>query len=109
MTIQTTRSSDMAKIELSPKHKEFQKMKRFVQKRFPGATTQAKGDGTYSVVDANGREVRNEELLFPPAKTVWEAWQQAKYSHWFTNMIRKSNNAFNEEKIYKAIAKESGE
>jgi hypothetical protein len=99
----------MAKIQLSPRQKEFQKMKRFVQKRFPGATTKANGDGTYSVVDAYGLEVRNEELLFPPANTVWEAWHQAKYSHWFTNMIRKSNNAFNEEKIYKAIAKESGE
>jgi hypothetical protein len=44
--------------------------------------------------------------MLPPASTVREAWTQAKYAAWFTNMIRKSNAAFSDEKIYKKMAKE---
>lgn len=47
--------------------------------------------------------------MIPLAKSVRKAWDDAKYSIWFTNMIRKSNAAFNEEKIFKKLAKESGE
>jgi hypothetical protein len=93
-----------------PAHiKEFQKVKRFVQKRFPGASTVVNSDGFFSVVDSTGRAVVSEALYIPPAKTVREAWLQAKYCHWYSNMIRKSNNAFSDEKIYKKLAKEAGE
>jgi hypothetical protein len=89
--------------------KEFQKVKRFVLKRFPGASTVRNSDGSYSVLDGTGRQLISEALLIPPAKTVREAWNQVKYCHWYTNMIRKSNNAFSDEKIYKKLAKEAGE
>lgn len=101
----------MAKIQISPEQKEFAKVKRFIQKRFPGARTQAKwvdGKVRYQVIDGNGYVVVDPELLLPPADTVRQAWQDAKYCAWFTNMIRKSNNAFNEEKMIKKINKELG-
>ena len=98
-----------AKIILSANQKEFQKIKRFIEKRFPGAHTIRTRSGHYQVVDECGFTVVNPEMMLPPANTVREAWKQAKYSHWFSNMIRKSNNAFSDEKIYKKLAKESGD
>jgi hypothetical protein len=92
--------------------KEFLKAKRFVQKRFPGARTVAKrsGDAMYfQVVDGNGYAVVDPQLLIPPATSVKQAWTNAKYSAWFSNMIHKSNVAFSDEKIIKKLARESGE
>ena len=92
--------------------KEFLRMKRYVDKKFPGAHTIAKiinGSTTYQVVDGRGFAVVSQELFLPPAQTVRKAWEQAKYAAWFTNMIRKSNAAFSDEKMYKKMAKESGD
>lgn len=100
------------KIPVSAEQKEFLKVKRFVMKRFPGAHTVAKvvGDKTYyQVVDSQGFAVVDPELMIPPATSVRKAWRDAKYAAWFSNMIRKSNMAFNEEKMWKKLAKESGE
>jgi hypothetical protein len=100
------------KVQLTPKQKEFAKVKRFVEKRFPGAHTLAKPavkGHKYVVVDGGGFAIVNGELMIPFASSVRKAWEDAKYSIWFTNMIRKSNAAFNEEKIFKKLAKESGE
>lgn len=92
--------------------KEFLKVKRYVQKRFPGARTVAKpsgGEMYFQVVDGNGYAITNPELLIPPATSVKQAWTNAKYSAWFSNMIHKSNIAFSDEKIIKKLARESGE
>ena len=92
--------------------KDFLKVKRFVQKRFPGARTVAKPSGNemyYQVVDGNGYAVVDPALLIPPATTVKQAWTNAKYSAWFSNMIHKSNVASSDEKIIKKLARESGE
>lgn len=101
------------KVELSPKQKEFQKIKKFVMKRFPGAHTVAVptcgNQLLYQVVDANNRAVVSPELMIPLGKTVTQAWTNAKYGAWFSNMIRKSNNAFSEEKMYKKLARENKE
>lgn len=102
----------MAKVQLSPEQHEFQKLKRFVDKRFPGARTEAfesAGVRYYRVVDGRGYSIVDPELMLRPATTVRQAWIDAKYASWFTNMIRKSNNAFSDEKIYKKLAKESGD
>lgn len=102
----------MAKTVITPEQKEFQKLKRFVDKRFPGARTEAfesAGSMYYRVVSGAGFAIVDPELMIPPAKTVRQAWIDAKYCAWFSNMIRKSNAAFNEEKIYKKLAKEAGE
>tara|TARA_R110000822_G_scaffold84443_2_gene198258 strand:- start:456 stop:776 length:321 start_codon:yes stop_codon:yes gene_type:complete len=84
---------------LSPEQREFNKVKRFVQKRFPGAHT-VLHNGSFKVVDEDGLSVVSPELYMPPAKTIREAWNMAKYVHWFQNMMRKSNNAFDETKTY---------
>jgi hypothetical protein len=102
----------MAKPTLTPEQKEFQKLKRFVQKRFPGAYVTGRivdGGVQYSVVDGRGVAVVDEDLLLPAATTAKQAWEQAKYCAWFTNMIRKSNTAFDDERMYKKLAKECGE
>lgn len=102
----------MAKVVLTPEQKEFQKLKRFVDKRFPGARTEAfesAGSMYYRVVSGAGYAIVDPELMIPPAKTVRQAWVDAKYCAWFSNMIRKSNNAFSDEKIYKKLAKEYGD
>ena len=96
------------KIVLTEEQKEFQKVKRFVQKRFPGAHTIKQTAGNYVIVDAKGSSVLDPEMLLPPVYTVRDAWKQAKYNHWYSNMIRKSNNAFSDEKIYRKLAKERG-
>jgi hypothetical protein len=101
----------MKKFE-TPEQQEFQKMKRFIQKRFPGAHTVAKEAGKklqYTVLDGRGYSIVDPELRLPATYTVRKAWEQAKYAAWFTNMIRKSNNAFSDEKMLKKMAKESGE
>lgn len=95
------------KEQLTPEQREFQRIKRFVIKRFPGAHTMQKEEGTYVIVDGDGFEVRSQELMLPYATSVREAWNQAKFGNWWDNMIRKSTNAFSDEKIYKKLAKES--
>lgn len=97
---------------ISPTQKEFNKVKRFICKRFPGARTEAfmyNSQMCYRVVDGDGINVVDSELMLPPCTTVLQAWLTAKYAVWFTNMVRKSNNAFTEEKIYKKLAKEACE
>ena len=93
---------------IDPKHKEFQKLKRFVSKRFPGAHTIAKDvDGKlhYTVLDGYGYAIVDQKLMLPPALSVRKAWEHAKYAAWFSNMIRKSNNAFSDEKLIKRMSK----
>jgi hypothetical protein len=100
----------MKKVKMTPNQKEFQKVKRFVMKRFPGARTAMNSAGNFAVVYGDNAEpVVSPELFISPARTVREAWTQAKYAAWFSNMIRKSNAAFSDEKIYKKLARESGE
>lgn len=106
------KSVKVKKPVLTPEQKEFAKLKRFIEKRFPGARTVARmisGKLYFQVVDGNGISVVDPELRIPFSKSVREAWTTAKYGAWFQNMIRKSNNAFSDEKIYKKLAKESGE
>jgi len=91
--------------KISPEQREFLKVKRFIQKRFPGAYTIQRTDGSFAVVGGNGISIVDPELMLPPTYTVRKAWEQAKYVHWFSNMMRKSNNAFSDEKIYKSMNK----
>lgn len=98
----------MKKKILTDKEIEFKKLKRFVQKRAPGARTIIESDGTYSLIDTQGEYVINNSLMLPSAPTIRKAWEYAKYSLWYSNMIQKSNAAFCEEKIYKKLIKESG-
>ena len=98
------------KVIITSEQKEFLKVKRFVKKKFQGAYVISRHNGTrFQVVDENGFLVIDPELRIPLAKTVRQAWEYAKYGAWFGNMIRKSNAAFSDEKIYKKLAKEHGD
>lgn len=100
------------KITITPEQKEFAKVKRFIVKRFPGAHTVARKFESgikFQVVDGDGLSVVDPELRIPLSTTVRGAWNTAKYGAWFQNMIRKSNAAFSEDKMYKKLAKESGD
>lgn len=97
---------------MTPEEKEFAKVKRFIEKRFPGARTVARiinGETLFQVVDGDGIAIVDPELMIPYDRTVRGAWNTAKYGAWFQNMIRKSNNAFSDEKIFKKITKENKE
>ena len=97
--------------EIAAKQKEFKKLKALVQRRYPNAKTVAKQLGEtiyYNVVDCDGISIIDPELMLPRATSVRQAWLNAKLCRWFSGMIRKSNNAFNEEKIYKQLIKENG-
>lgn len=96
----------MAKKVITPEQKEFAKVRRFVEKRAPGAHTVLRNE-SYVILDGKGYNVVQQELMLPPAKSVKEAWQQARYSLWFSNMMRKNNTAFSDEKIFKRLAKET--
>jgi hypothetical protein len=85
--------------------KDFAKTKRYITKRFPGAHTIQRPDGSFKVVDGRGISVVDQELMIPPTKTVLDAWEAAKYSAWFSNMINKSNRAFSDDKILKKLSK----
>lgn len=98
----------MKKAKLTQEQKEFQKLKRYVQKRAPGARTIMESDGSFTLIDDQGEYVISNSLMLPPAKSVRQAWEQAKYAVWYTNMIRKSNAAFSEEKLWKKLVKEHG-
>lgn len=104
-TCSTITLGSMSKNKLPLEQREFLKVKRFIQKRFPGAYTIQRTDGSYAVVDGNGISIVDPELMLPPAKTVRKAWEYAKYTNWFSNMIRKSNNAFDDSKIYDKMSK----
>lgn len=98
----------MKKPKLTEHQKEFQKLKRFVLKRAPGARTFMESDGSFVLLDDEGENVISNSLMLPPARSVRQAWEQAKYSLWYQNMMRKSNAAFSEEKIWKKLVKEHG-
>lgn len=96
---------------MTPEQKEFAKLKRFVDKRAPGAHVQARQVGDriwYALIDGENQPIVDPELMIPPATSVREAWEQAKYCTWFSNMIRKSNAAFCDDKIFRTIVKERG-
>lgn len=97
------------KLKRIKKQKDFIKIKKKVLKANPGAYTRQLPDGTYEVVTANGYKIGNPELLLTKSKTVRDAWEKAALGSWFTGMIVKSFNAFNDEKIYRKIAKENKE
>ncbi len=58
-----------AKRVMTPEAREFAKVKRFIQKRYPGAYTIRRHDNSYAVVDHKGKSVVDPELLLPPAPT----------------------------------------
>lgn len=97
------------KLERIAKTKSFKRLRNKVLKKYPGAYTKRLPDGTFEVCTANGYKICNPELHLPPCQSVREAWETAALGLWFTGMIVKSFNAFNDDKIYKKLVKENKE
>ena len=63
-------------VPVEMRRKAFQKIKKKVLKRYPHATTQTNNDGRFYLTDGYG-SVIGEEYMLPPAKSVWDAWENA--------------------------------
>lgn len=93
------------KIKALAAEKEYLANKKKVLKKYPGAKIMKVGD-FFEIVTETGYAVRPDpELHLPRARNVREAWLIASYGLWFDNMIKKSNAAFTEEKIWKQMVK----
>ena len=92
-------------IKIHRQKQSFKRVKRYISKRYPGAHTAMMNDGSFKVLDGEGISVINEELMLPPTHTVLDAWDAAKYSIWFSNMIARSNRAFSDDKILRKLTK----
>ena len=101
----------MKKIKV--KDVELDKAQRAVRRRFPNAAVQCVyvdpedfNTKHFAVCDQDGVSVVDPELLIPPATTIRSAWINASYCGWFSNMIRKSNAAFSDEKIFRGFMRD---
>lgn len=102
MSIQSTEDK-LKKLALA---KELKRAKNKVLKKYPGAYCRFTPEsGIYEIVTENGYPITNPELRLPPYKSVREAWHNTAMGIWFTGMVVKSHNAFNEEKIFRQFAK----
>ena len=63
-------------LPVEQRRKAFQKIKRRVLKRYPNATTKTNSDGRFYLTDGYGNVI-GEEYMLPPAKSVWDAWENA--------------------------------
>ena len=63
-------------LPVEQRRKAFQKIKRRVLKRYPNATTRTNSDGRFYLTDGYGNVI-GEEYMLPPAKSVWDAWENA--------------------------------
>jgi len=63
-------------LPVEQRRKMFQKIKRRVLKKYPNATTKTNNDGRFYLTDGYG-SVIGEEYMLPPAKSVWDAWENA--------------------------------
>lgn len=93
------------KIKALEAKRDYLANKKKVLKKFPNAKVFKRGD-FFELVDSNGFAIRPDpELMLPAATSVQMLWNTAAYGIWFDSMIKKSNAAFTEEKIWKQMTK----
>jgi len=63
-------------LSVEKRRKAFQKIKKRVLKRYPNASTKTNSDGRFYLTDGFGGVI-GEEYMLPPAKSVWDAWENA--------------------------------
>lgn len=106
------------------KKEQFQRIKSNILKKFPEATTQVDSKGKYYVVDKNGIDILNSEIIFtaksnrfnkieeledalnkipitPHSSTVFEAWQKLELALKSTHIIKVNSERFSDEKLEK--------
>tara|TARA_B100000287_G_C20602356_1_gene768630 strand:+ start:447 stop:788 length:342 start_codon:yes stop_codon:yes gene_type:complete len=92
--------NELREFPTEKKRKLFQKIKKKVTKIYPNATTYRTNDGRYLV--SNGIDgFIGEELLLPPANSVWQAWEHAaEYGIKLARNIRRTHpNRFSSERV----------
>lgn len=85
---------------------DFSKIKKRVQKKYPGAHTMFDSESkSYHIVDNQGNRILTEEYYLPPATSVRKAWEYIDHITFFEKAIVKSFNAFSDEKLNTTVAK----
>lgn len=85
--------------------KEFKKIKNKVLKKYPGAKCYLIDD-TYVICDSAGYPIYNDTLTrLPKPTTVRQAWQYLSDTIWYSGMLIKSFNAFNDSKMFRILEK----
>ena len=110
----------------------FEKAKKTITKKYPGAKTMVDPHGKYFVATANGRDINNlqvsqvinaydfegEDDLYgfnaalnkvatiPHSNTIKEAWLKTEVAIKSYHVVDRNNNKFSDDKVMKKMAKD---
>ena len=110
----------------------FEKAKKGIIKKYPGAKTMMDPEGKYFVATSNGRDINNlqigqtvdaynfdgEEDLYgfnaalnkittiPHSDTIKEAWLKTEVAIRSYHVVNRNNNKFSDDKVMKKMAKD---
>jgi len=69
----------------------FQKVKKRVLRRYPGATTQMDSQGKYYVADKDGYDVMNRSIIDTLNSDQYDTWDETESAHNSITQIPHSN------------------
>ena len=81
-------------IDLSSKQIEFKQLQKKVRRISPKAKSHSNANGTFTVLDRNGKSIIREEHLMPPATSLFQAWEQAAVCAHADRVIAGNGKAF---------------
>ena len=110
----------------------FEKAKKGIIKKYPGAKTMVDPQGKYYVATANGRDICNLQIgqaineydfdgeddlygfndtlnkitTIPHSNTVTEAWLKTEVAIKSYHVVNRNNNKFSDDKVMKKMAKD---
>ena len=110
----------------------FEKAKKKIIKKYPGAKTMIDPEGKYYVATANGRDINNLQIgqtvdsynfendddlygfnsalnkitMIPHSNTVKEAWMKTEVAIKSYHVVNRNTNKFSDEKVARKMAKD---
>ena len=110
----------------------FEKAKKIITKKYPGAKTMVDPHGKYFVATANGRDINNLQVgqaisaydfegeddlygfnaalnkvtIIPHSNTIKEAWLKTEVAIKSYHVVNRNNNKFSDDKVMKKMAKD---
>ena len=110
----------------------FEKAKKTIIKKYPGAKTMMDPNGQYYVATANGRDINNLQIsqainaydfdgeddlygfnaalnkisTIPHSDTIKEAWLKTEVAIKSYHVVNRNNNKFSDDKVMKKMAKD---
>ena len=110
----------------------FEKAKKKIIKKYPGAKTMMDPNGQYYVATANGRDINNLQIgqtmnaydfedesdlygfnaalnkvtMIPHSNTVVEAWLKTEVAIKSYHVVNRNSNKFSDDKVMKKMAKD---